>query len=402
LRNNAINTGNRRASFRRDALGEKLLMTQASNTFGRASEIEQRAQKIKDPIERLTYLRNVTASDRKFSAGWKWAASLVLAVAIAFLGLRNAQSQQPVAVKAPTESERQTSPAPVTETPVVWPVEQNNQYDLYSNGLRIENSLEVANQPRSYYLISRESGSAAAKRSQPMGIVFHMTESPQASFEPDERATLMRIGQGLLLYVRNKRAYHFVIDRFGRVHRIVAESDIANHAGNSVWADSQWLYVDLNASFIGVAFEGQTAVNDPQLRAARLLTEMLRGKYNLPARNCVTHAQVSVNPDNMRIGWHTDWGATFAFKEIGLPDNYEIPNPALYVFGFEYDRAYINSTGPGLWKGLALAETRIRESATKRGLTIAQYRKLLQQKYISARAASKSGGVDEEKRNASL
>jgi hypothetical protein len=411
LRNNALYAGDRRASFRRNVAGEKLLMSRGSNEFARASEIERRAQKISDPIERLKYLRT-NASGRKSSYGWRWAASLVLAVAIAFLGARNAQSRQTVTVKPPTKAEARISPALVTETPAVWPVEQNNQYDLYSNGLRIENSLMVANQPRSYALISRESGNPAGQRTQPAGIVFHMTESPQASFEPEEKATLMRIGQGLLLYVRSKRAYHFVIDRFGRVHRIVAESDSANHAGNSVWADSEWLYVDLNASFIGVAFEGQTrtdepAVNDAQFHAARLLTEMLRDKYNLPADNCVTHAQVSVNPDNMRIGWHTDWGATFAFKEVGLPDNYEIPNPALYVFGFEYDQAYVNSTGPGLWKGLALAETKMREGATGRGLTMVQYRQLLQQRYKSARAVVKSGGVDEEKKaeeknNASL
>jgi hypothetical protein len=231
-----------------------------------------------------------------------------------------------------------------------------------------------------------------------------MSESPQASFEPGHTATLKRIGEGLLLYVRNKRAYHFVIDRFGRVHRIVVESDTANHAGNSVWADSQWLYLDLNASFIGVAFEaasqaGQPPVNDSQIHAARLLTEMLRGKYNLPAEDCITHAQVSVNPENMRIGWHTDWGAGLAFDQLGLPDNYEIPNPALYLFGFEYDQAYTNSTGPGLQKGLALAEQRMRDSAAARGLTVDEYRKILQQRYKNARSVSRDGSADEENKH---
>jgi hypothetical protein len=124
---------------------------------------------------------------------------------------------------------------------------------------------------------------------------------------------------------------------------------------------------------------------------------MLRGKYNLPAENCVTHAQVSVNPDNMRIGWHTDWGTGFPFKELGLPDNYEIPNPALYLFGFEYDPAYVNSTGPDLWKGLALAEERRRESAAERGVTMAEYRKILQQRYKDARSALQDRSADEEK-----
>jgi hypothetical protein len=380
-------------------------MAEHLSALAQASKIERRAQKISDPIERLKYLRCARASAaRKPFQVLRWTASLVLAIAVAFLGTRDAQSRQPIV------SKREPSATPVhgreTDTPVAWPVEQNSQYDLYSNGLRIENTLEISSEPRSYSPIGRETGVPGPRRSQPTGIVFHMTESPQASFEPGQKSALMRIGEGLLVYVRNKRAYHFVIDRFGRVHRIVVESDTANHAGNSVWADSQWAYLDLNASFIGVAFEARTqadqpAVNDPQLHAAKLLTEMLRGKYNLPAENCVTHAQVSVNPGNMRIGWHTDWGNTFAFSELGLPDNYGIPNPALYLFGFEYDEAYVKSTGPGLWKGLASAEELLRQSAADHGLTVAQYRKILQQRYKGARSALKGGSADEEKKHES-
>ena len=40
----------------------------------------------------------------------------------------------------------------------------------------------------------------------------------------------MRLGESLLEYVRRGRAYHYLIDRFGRVYRVVAESDAANHA----------------------------------------------------------------------------------------------------------------------------------------------------------------------------
>jgi hypothetical protein len=326
----------------------------------------------------------------------------MLALAFAFVAAHDAQSRQPAASVS-----LKPSAAPVrhaaTDPTVVWPVEQTSQYDLYSNGLRIENSLEISNQPRSYSLIGRDSGAPGPQRAQPAGIVFHLTESPQASFEPGQKSALKRIGEGLLMYVRNKRAYHFVIDRFGRVHRIVVESDAANHAGNSIWADSQWLYLNLNESFIGVAFEARTQAdqppaNDPQLRAARLLTEMLRGKYNLPAENCVTHAQVSVNPENMRIGWHTDWGNALAFKELGLPDNYEIPNPALYMFGFEYDQAYLNAAGPGLRKGLSLAEEQLRSSAVDRSLTTEQYRKILQQRYRNARSALQHETADQEDR----
>jgi len=365
--------------------------------FAHTSKIERRAQKISDPIQRLRYLRRAISSAKSPSLAWNWAAALALAIVIVPLGT-DALSRQPTARKEFVAAARW----PATDRPVVWPVEQTSQYDLYSNGLRIENTLEISNQPRFYSLIGRGSETLGPRRWQPAGIVFHTTESDQAPFAASQKSALKRIGQELLAYVRNKRAYHFLIDRFGRVHRIVVESDTANHAGNSVWADSQWLYLDLNASFIGVALEGRTQVdqqpiNDPQLHAVKCLTEMLRGKYNLPAQNCVTHAQVSVNPGNMRIGWHTDWGTGFPFKEVGLPDNYELPNPALYLFGFEYDPAYVKSTGPDLWKGLALAEERNRESAAHRGVTIAEYRKVLQQKYKEARSALQDGSAYEEK-----
>ena len=289
---------------------------------------------------------------------------------------------------------------PPGEVPNVWPVEQNKDYDLYSNGLRIENRLEISNQPRSYTLIERATGALGPRRFQPAGIVYHTTESDQAPFESDHKARLQRIGKELLLYIRNKRAYHFLIDRFGRVHRIVAESDSANHAGRSVWADSQWVYVDVNSIFLGVAFEARTqeegSITEAQLRAVRALTEMLRAKYNLPAEDCVTHAQVSVNADNWRVGYHTDWGRGFPFQDIGLTDNYEIPNPSLYLFGFEPDQPYMNATGAGIWRGLALAEERVREAAAKHGVTTTEYRKLLQQKYRDTQAALQERSTSEE------
>ena len=372
-------------------------MVQHFPAFVRPLQVERRAQKISDPIERLRYLRRATTPARSSVVGWRWAASLALAILIVPLGI-HAISRKPIPLKKSEATVRR----PVIDTPVVWPVEQTNEYDLYSNGLRIENSLAISNQPRLYSLLSRGSETPGPRRSQPAGIVFHTTESDQAPFESSQKSALKRIGQELLAYVRSKRAYHFVIDRFGRVHRIVVESDTANHAGRSVWADSQWVYLDLNASFIGVAFEartqaGQQPINDPQLHAAKALVEMLRGKYNLLPEDCVTHSQVSVNPDNMGIGYHTDWGTGFPFQELGLPDNYQIPNPALYLFGFDYDPAYTNATGPDLWKGLALAEERRRESAAERGVTVAEYRKILQQRYKDAQSALQDRSADQEK-----
>ncbi len=370
-------------------------------TFSDVPAIERRAHGFSDPIERLRYLRRATAATAttgSHSSRRTWIACFALAMVT--VALRSD------ATNRESSSRRISAPAvarPVSETPDIWPVEQTGDYDLYSNGLRIENRLAISNEPRSYYLIDRASGTLGPLRAQPAGIVFHTTESDQAPFEREQKTALQRIGRELLLYVRNKRAYHFMIDRFGRVHRIVVESDKANHAGHSVWADSKWSYVGLNESFLGVAFEARMQVNqsvitEAQLRAARALTEMLRAKYKLAVENCVVHAQVSINPGNWRIGYHTDWGVGFPFREIGLPDNYQIPNPSLYLFGFEYDPAYTNATGPDLWMGLGTAEERVRQAAAGHGVAPAEYRKVLQQRFRDALSAvqDKDAGMENQ------
>ncbi|MBZ5619830.1 MAG: N-acetylmuramoyl-L-alanine amidase [Acidobacteriia bacterium] len=383
--------------------------------FRNPARIERQADSIGDPIARLKYLRQATAAAEPVRRRWGPFGSFCM-VAILLSMRSDAQFRHPSNVRQtdrPLAAESlRVAPQ---EIPNVWRIAETKDFEVYSNGLRVEDELAVANEPRLYRLLSVGAGrndgrltddkgrSSVLLRSQPAGIVFHTTESDQAPFEAAEQHNLQRIGRETLLYVRSKRAYHFVIDRFGRVHRIVVESDAANHAGNSVWADSRWLYLELNQSFLGVSFEAsmqtdQPPINEAQTHAARVLTEMLRCKYHIAAENCVTHAQVSVNPDNMRIGWHCDWGKGFPFAEIGLPENYELPVPSLYLLGFESDPAYIHATGPGLWKGLAVAEERLREAAGARRMGVAAYRTLLQKRYRDEIAALKDKSVDEENR----
>src|SRR5205085_5091617 len=114
--------------------------------------------------------------------------------------------------------------------------------------------------PRAHYPIFPLTGGTTANksRSTPVGIVFHTTESHLVPFEEDENRRLKQLGRNLLDVIRRQRSYHYVIDRFGRVFRVVEESDAANHAGFSIWADAAGIYVNLNDSFLGVSFEGQT------------------------------------------------------------------------------------------------------------------------------------------------
>ena len=368
--------------------------------------IEWRARRISDPVERLRFLRRSALLRLPRPSRIVRRAALPAAVfmAIVLLSTRNfsgvlAGGTVPSAVAA-----RNVLDA-VEEVPKVWQVEQNREYETFSNGLRIENRFQVSGKPRNYGRIDRRRPDAGFKdwRSDPVGIVYHTTESELAPFESAQNRKLKVLGLSLLEYVRAKQAYNFVIDRFGRVFRVVEAEGTANHAGHSVWADANWIYLNVNASFIGVSFEaqsapggGQLAVSPAQIHASRVLTQMLRDRYHIAASNCVTHAQVSVNPDNMRVGYHTDWAGSFPFAEMGLGENYSLALPSMYFFGFNYDPVFVTSTGARLWKGVVQAEQEIRQSALASGLPAAEYQKLLQLRYRKDLAALRSRSAGEE------
>jgi hypothetical protein len=191
------------------------------------------------------------------------------------------------------------------------------------------------------------------------------------------------------------------------VYRIVKESDAANHAGFSVWADEQRRYVNLNESFLGVALEAHTepGQTEPQLspaqtRAAAMLTEMLRSRYRIAAADCVTHAQVSVNPSNMLVGYHTDWASSFPFQSLGLPDNYALPLPAMWAFGFESDTSFLQIAGSRMAASVTLAGLMIRKGADTAGFSPKAYRAMLRKRYreelAQARATTRNASEESE------
>jgi hypothetical protein len=218
-----------------------------------------------------------------------------------------------------------------------------------------ESEFTVPYHARSYLTHGADSAEQSQK---PAGILFHSTESHVAPFEAEHNRVLQRVGRSLVAYVREHHAYHYMVDRFGRVYRIVDERSSADHAGNSVWSWEGRACLNLNHAFFGVAFEGRT--DDPlsaaQLRSGSVLVEMLRTRYSIPGVNCLTHAQVSLNPSNLRVGWHTDWARNFPFGALGLPDNYQQPVAAVAEFGFGFDPGYLDAAGEGLWIGLHRAE----------------------------------------------
>ena len=376
--------------------------------------IEQRAGQIQDPVARLRFLQgsmgSVTGDPILHRPKFSYTKRLALAGLALLLGCLLIPKYKASSVK--------TAPTPHSATrftggesagiavpdvvPNVWLVDQSHDFETYSNGLRIDDRYVKPNQKRIFYPVYQRGAIDAAQpvwRSEPAGIVYHTTESDQARFTPDQNARLKRIGKAVIGVVQQNHSYHFLIDRFGQVFRIVPETDVANHAGYSVWADGNNIYVNLNSSFLGIAFETQTQLGDmpsanpAQVHAARVLTEMLRHKYNIPQTNCVTHAQVSVNPDNMLVGYHTDWAGNFPFRDIGLSDNYTVPPPSIYAFGFDYDPTFVHATGVRLWQGLALAEDQMQAQAAARGIPVPRYRAILQKKYKEVLAAIKAAAT---------
>ncbi|MFN7922305.1 MAG: peptidoglycan recognition family protein [Bryobacteraceae bacterium] len=373
--------------------------------------MEWRAQQIEDPVARLRYLRQATGADRvptspsrpmrRFSR--RWAPAFGLAGFIVAMVLL-VPSNNPNLVAAHGAHRNLPLPAAAPEPGAVesvWLVEQKGGVEVYSNGLRIETASAIANETRFDRETKVAGRTVVAGSVRPRGIVFHTTESLIAPFEATQNQNLQRVAHWLLDYLRENRSYHYLIDRFGRVHRVVREEDSAWHAGNSIWADSGHIYVNLNHSFLAVAFESATqkgdrvseSVTPAQVHAAKILTGMLRDKYKIAAVDCVTHAQVSVNQERFLVGLHTDWAANFPFRELGLPDNYEHPLAAIYAFGFGYDDDFVASTGTRVWKGLAASDNQMRQEATAQGLSVTRYRAMLQERYRSAMATLTQGSA---------
>src|SRR5215217_3160789 len=138
----------------------------------------------------------------------------------------------------------------------VWLVEQGADFERYSNGARINNTFETSNRPRRY-LVYQPGGAEAQgePHSAPVGIVYHTSESVLLPFVADNSDSIEFRSKNLLAYVRDKKSYNYVIDRFGQVYRVVRDEDAAFHAGNSVWSDGRVVYTGLNESFLGVCFE---------------------------------------------------------------------------------------------------------------------------------------------------
>ncbi|MFY9611354.1 MAG: N-acetylmuramoyl-L-alanine amidase [Blastocatellia bacterium] len=265
----------------------------------------------------------------------------------------------------------------------VWLAEQGDGYEFYSNGARVLTELETDGPKRRFYRFDLDALAAGEDEAElfaePVGIVYHISESDLLPFAGGYNKSLQNHSRALLEYARTNRLYNYVIDRFGRTYRIVRDQSAASHAGHSLWGDDRNVYVNLSASFVGVCFEGKSGngsavgadgINEAQIYAARVLTAVLRSRYEIDDANCVTHGLVSVNPSNRLMGYHTDWVSAFPFEALGLTNKYETKLCAVSRLGLGYDSAYVAAAGGAKWPGLERADSELREAAARHGVNV--------------------------------
>lgn len=281
----------------------------------------------------------------------------------------------------PFEVESRPSPGSLGLRPAgVWLVEQGADWEQYSNGLRIETAHTVAGERRRYRVFTLAGGMREEIEDRPVGILYHTTESHVWPLEPGYNDNLRRNSRNLVDHVARDRLYHYLIDRFGRVYRVVQDEAKANHAGHGVWQHGERIYLSLNHAFFGVAFETRWAgghelpLTEAQVVAGRNLTAWLRHRWEIAPEMCVTHGLTSVSPRSHLVGYHVDWARGFPFAAFDLPDQYERPAPSVLLFGFGYDADLVRRVGHP-WPGLVEAERLLAAEAAANGRSLAEERR---------------------------
>lgn len=295
------------------------------------------------------------------------------------------ETEEPTVSESPIAEPLETEDLGIVPN-AVWLADRGPGWELYSNGLRIETAYAVKGTPRDYRVHARDGELLPTRLSHPIGILFHTSESDLWPLEPGYEKEVRKGSEALLKFVKREQAYNYLIDRFGRVYRVVDDDSRANHAGHGVWARGDEVYLDLNSAFLGVSFEsrwegGRTLpITRAQLIAGRNLTHYLRQRFAIAPEMCVTHGLASVAPKRGLIGYHLDWARGFPFKAFGLPDLYAQPLPSVALFGFNYDSEFLRVVGER-WPGLIAAETQLANEARERAVSLDQIRRERQTEY---------------------
>lgn len=96
---------------------------------------------------------------------------------------------------------------------------------------------------------------------------------------------------------RRPVSVHYYIDKQGRISQMVADQDIAWHAGRSRWVVDGKMVNGCNAVSLGIELENRNTGSDPyppaQYEAALWLARRLVATYNIPHDQLVRHLDIS-------------------------------------------------------------------------------------------------------------
>lgn len=98
---------------------------------------------------------------------------------------------------------------------------------------------------------------------------------------------------------------HYLIDRNGSIYRLVADKDIAYHAGTSKMPDGR---INVNNFSIGIELiyhETESPV-EAQYQSLAQLVKYLQSKYEIPSTYILGHKDIA--PSRKTDPWNFDWG----------------------------------------------------------------------------------------------
>jgi len=133
------------------------------------------------------------------------------------------------------------------------------------------------------------------KRKSTQFIIIHTSEAGLTS-------TLRTLSQGKVVKGKYRTVgghAHYAIARNGLVYRLLNHKYRADHAGLSMWNGVE----DISSHSLAIELVGYHygKITDEQYRSLGQLVETLRRVYRIPAKNVLTHSQVSYGKPNQ---WH--------------------------------------------------------------------------------------------------
>ncbi len=153
---------------------------------------------------------------------------------------------------------------------------------------------------------------------------------------------------------------HYYINKSGQIFQLVADQDIAWHAGRSRWEVDGRLVTNCNEVSLGIELENRNDGRDPyppeQYAAACWLTRELAQKYQIPPHQVVRHLDISPGRKTDPAGF--PWQRFLAEVFADLPGQPALP-PAEQLRQHMLDVAY-RAAGSGLpanWPFFTVART---------------------------------------------